>query len=448
MKMVKDMTQGDPTKLLLQFSIPMLIGNIFQQFYNMVDSIVVGKFVGQDALAAVGVTGPINFFIFSLTLGLGAGLSIVISQFYGAKEYDNVKKAFATTIYTVIGAALLMGIIGFFSSRFLLELLNTPDSIIGQADMYLKISCAGILGVCGYNGIASVLRALGDSVTPLIFLGIASVLNIVLDLLFVVVFHMDVPGVAIATIISQLLSAIGCTIFAMKKMELLRLSRKEIKIDRVIFKKGIRLGIPIALQNSFISMSTMALQGVVNNYGKTTIAAASIAGRIEQLILQPGMSLGVAISSYTGQNIGANQVERVKKGFFAATRIIIIFSLVMLPIIYFGGGSIMQLFTKTEDYEVVRQGIDVLRIPSFFYCFLGMIFVSRNFLSGAGDVKIPMAMGFTEVVCRVLFANLLSYYMGSQGIWLATGLTWFFTSIVGVLRYRSGKWKYKSVLGK
>lgn len=442
----QDMTTGNPTKLILKFALPMLIGNIFQQLYNMVDSIIVGKYEGANALAAVGATGPLNFLIFSLALGLSAGISIVLAQYFGAKDDENVKKTFVTATYLIIGASLLMGLVGFIFSKPILRLVNTPESIIGDSDIYMKITCLGIIGIGVYNGIASVLRAMGDSITPLIFLAVACVLNILLDLLFVVVFHKGVAGVAIATIISQIVAAIGCTIYALYKIKILRIPLKDYKIDPLILKKCIKLGLPVAFQNSFVALSTILLQNVINGYGEVVIAASTAATRIEQLILQPSSSVGAAIAFYTGQNIGARQIDRVKKGFISASKIVIMFGLVMLPMMYFGGELIMKLFTTKEDIEVVNIGITALRVTCFFYIFVGMIFVSRNLLSGAGDVKIPMFMGVTEVVCRVLFASILSHSIGYNGIWWATGLTWLFTSLVGIIRYYSGKWEHKSII--
>lgn len=445
-EITQDMTSGSPAKLILKFSVPMLIGNIFQQLYNMVDSIVVGKFVGSDALAAVGATGSLMFLIIGLTFGLSAGISIVISQYFGAKDYDNVRKGFATATYIILGVAVIMGIVGSFLSRFLLDLLHTPASIIGQSEIYMKICFAGVLGVACYNGMAAVLRALGDSITPLIFLMIASLLNVVLDLLFVIVFHWGVAGVAIATVISQVVSAVGCIVYAMIKVKILRMPLKEFKPDPAIFRKCIRLGIPVALQNSFISISLMALQGVINSYNEVVIAANTVVTRIEQLVLQPAMSVGAAVAAFTGQNIGAGQIDRVKKGLKSASIIIVLFSIISLPVMYFGGEYIMRLFTRKEDFEVVRIGIKAIHITCFFYSWVGLIFITRNFLSGAGDIHVPMIMGLTEVVCRVLLANILSMYIGYTGIWWATALNWFITSLVGIFRVVSGKWKNKSII--
>lgn len=446
--LTKDMTSGSPTKLILKFSVPMLIGNLFQQFYYIIDSIIVGKFVGSEALAAVGATGSMIFLIIGLTFGLSAGISIVISQYFGAQDYDNVRKGYATAAYIVVGVSIFMGVVGFFSSRFMLELLNTPETIIEQSNQFMKITFAGILGISCYNGVAAILRAMGDSFTPLIFLGMASLINVGLDFLFILVFHWGVPGVALATVIAQISAAVGCIIYAMTKIKLLRMPLKEFKPDKEIFRKCLRLGLPVAFQNSFVSISMMALQGVINSYQDVVIAANTVVNRIEQLVLMPGMSIGAALAAFAGQNVGAGKPERARQGYNAASKIIIIFSLLMLPVMYFGGEYVMRLFTKKVDYEVVVIGVKAIRITCFFYATVGMIFVSRNFLSGTGDINIPMVMGITEVICRVILANVLTIYIGFYGIWWATAINWFITSLVGIIRVETGKWKTKSIVYK
>ncbi len=445
---IRDMTNGSCAKLIIKFSIPMLIGNLFQQMYNIIDSVIVGRFVDSNALAAVGATGALVFMIIGICLGLSAGISIVISQYFGAGDYDKVKKGFVTAIYIIVGAAVLLGIIGFCSTRFLLELLNTPETIIDQSEIFMKITFAGVLGTACYNGIAAVLRALGDSVTPLKFLILACIINVLLDLLFVTVFHWNVPGVAFATVISQIISAIGCITYALMKVKLLRIPLKEWKPDWDIFVKCIRLGIPVALQNFLISFSLIALQIVINNYNEVVIAANTVVSRIEQLVLQPGMSVGAALSAFAGQNIGAGRIDRAKAGLKAAAVIMLVFSLIMLPVMYFGGEYIMLLFTKKEFYEVVTTGVRAIHITCFFYSAVGMIFVTRNFLSGVGDINVPMIMGFTEVVCRITFVILLTSWIGFTGIWWATGLNWFLTALVGIFRVLSGKWESKSIISR
>ncbi len=440
------MTTGNPIKLILQFSVPMLIGNLFQQFYNMVDSIVVGKFVSKDALAAVGATSSSIFLIISMTFGLAMGISIVVSQYFGAGDYEKVRKSIASAVYILFVSAIVMGMIGFFASRPLLELLDTPMDVIDQSEIYMKICFIGIFGVVSYNGIAAILRALGDSITPLIFLIVASLLNVVLDLLFVICFHWDVPGVAIATIISQIVSGVGCIIYAMRKVELIRIPFKELKPDREILLKCIRLGLPVAMQNSFVSVSMMALQFVVNGFQSTVMAAYTVVNRIEQLVIQPAASLGAALASYTGQNIGARKIERVKRGLRSAVLLILVFSIIMFPVMYFGGEYIMRLFTKKEDIDVVRYGVEGIRITSMFYSCVGLIFITRNFLSGAGDIKITMVMGLIEVVVRVVVSMYLSKIIGFHGIFWASAINWFATAAFGCFRVLTGKWKNKSII--
>lgn len=443
---IRDLTSGSPTRLILKFSVPMLLGNLFQQFYNFVDAIIVGKYVSEDALASVGATGSLVFLIIGLAFGLSNGISIVISQYFGAKDYVNVRKTFATATFMVLGASVIMGTIGFFSSHALLKLLNTPESIIAQSDLFMKITFAGILGVTCYNGISAVLRALGDSVTPLIFLAMASVLNVILDLIFVLKFHWNVPGVAFSTVTAQIVSAICCITYAFARIKILRMPLKEFRPDKEIFKKCLRLGIPVALQNSFISVSMIALQAVLNGYTEVAIAANTAYTRIEQLVLQPGMSVGAALSAFAGQNVGAGRFDRAKKGFYSASMIITVFSILMLPTIFFGGEFIMRMFTDESAESVVTIGVNALRITCFFYSAVGMIFISRNFLSGTGDINIPMIMGFVEVVCRVMLAIILPRFFGVYGIWWATSINWVITAIVGVLRVISGKWKTKAIV--
>ena len=444
--LTNDLTTGSPTRIILKFSVPMLIGNLFQQFYYIIDSAIVGKFVGKEALAAVGATGSLIFLIIGLTFGLSAGISIVISQYFGAQDYENVKKGFATAAYIIIGASSIMGIVGFFSTRTLLELLNTPDTIIRQAEMFMKISFAGILGISCYNGMAAVLRALGDSLTPLKFLAVACFVNIGLDFLFVLVFHWGVPGVAFATVISQVTAAIGCIVYSMVKYKLLHMPLKEFRPNKNMFNKCIKLGVPVALQNSLVSLSMMMLQKVINNYSDIVIAANTAVNRIEQLVLMPGMSIGAAVASFAGQNVGAGRQDRAKQGYNSASIIIIIFSLMMLPVMYFGSEYIMKFFTRKEDFEVVLTGVKAIRITCFFYSAVGMIFVSRNFLSGTGDIIMPMFMGLSEVACRIILAYTLTAFMGCYGIWWATGINWFLTSLVGITRVHFGKWKTKSIV--
>lgn len=436
-----DMTTGDPTRLLLRFSIPMLIGNLFQQFYNMVDAMIVGNFVGANALGAVGATGSINFLFFSLNLGLSAGIGVIISQYFGARDDKMVRKGIAAAAYLMFTAAVIMSIVGVLVALPVLKFLETPEIILEDAVIYMKINCAGIIAIAAYNGFSAILRALGDSKTPLVFLIVASAVNVVLDLVFVINFQWGVMGVGVATIAAQATAAIGCLIYVWKKVPYFHISKEEWRFDKQLMKKSVYLGVPVALQMSMISVSCIALQRVVNSFGETIVAAYTAGNRIEQLIQQPFSSLGAAVATFTGQNIGAGNKERVKKGFWAGMAISIIFSILMLPVAYFGGETIMRMFTS--EHEVIQIGAKGIRITCFFYAALGAIYVTRNVLNGVGDAKFALLSGFIEVFGRVSFAKPLTMIsaIGLWGIWLTTGITWLITGIAGCLRYRYGRWR-------
>lgn len=438
---VKDMTEGNPTGLLLTFMLPMVVGNVFQQLYNMVDSMIVGKYVGADALAAVGATGSLNFLIFSLCGGMANGVGIIISQYFGAGNDNGVKKAIANAVYIMTASALLMGVIGLVFSRKLLVFLNTPENILDHSTLYMRIMCAGILAVGLYNCIAAILRAVGDSKTPLYFLIVASVLNIFLDLLFVRTFNMGVAGAGIATIISQLLAGIGSLGFAMIKNPYFRIERQQMKAEKAIIAQCVRMGIPLAFQSSLIAISCVVLQSVVNTFGSVVVAAFTATSRIEQLVQQPYNSLGMAVSTFTGQNIGAGKIDRVRKGFRKGMIIMAIFTFVMIPLAQFGGEFIMKLFVNEED--VIALGSQALKITSWFYLFLGSIYVARGMLNGAGDATFAFINGLVEMAGRICFAKPLTMIpaIGVWGVWLATAFTWFAAGTISVGRYLQGKWK-------
>lgn len=434
-KHVTDMTVGSPVHHILIFALPLLFGNLFQQLYNMVDSIIVGNYVGADAFAAVGSCGSISFLFFSLSSGLSVGIGVIVSQFFGAKEEDKVNATIANSIYVLGVAAILVSLVGIIFAPAILQLLRTPAEILGDAVIYMRTTCAGTIAIVAYNGVASILRALGDSKTPLYFLIISSLINVGLDLLFVLVFHMGVVGVAVATIIAQAVSAITCVIYAYKKVPYFRLTKEQMKPRRQLIYRTIRLGVPIALQNSMIAVSCMALQGVVNSYGKTVMAAYTVTNRVEQIIQQPFGSLSVALTTYAGQNYGSRNIERVKKGFRQATIMAFVFSMVMLPLFFFFSEQIVHIFVK--EPEVIRIGAKALQFTSVFYFALGMIYVPRAVLNGCGDAMFAMLNGVTEVSCRIGFSQVFTRVpkLGWWSIWVTTIATWVITSMVCSWRY-------------
>lgn len=445
-KNMTDMTTGSPAKHILKFALPLLVGNLFQQLYNMVDSLVVGNYVGADALAAVGACGSMNFLFFSLCAGLATGIGIIVAQFYGAKDEKSIYSTIANSVYVLCASAIFVSVLGILLCPALLRLLQTPESIIGDAILYMRTTCAGIIAIALYNGVASILRALGDSKTPLYFLILASIINVVLDLLFVLQFNWGVFGVAFATIIAQAVSAITCVIYAYIRVPYFRLTREQLRPQKDIIRRSFVLGVPLALQNSMIAVSCMALQGVVNTFGETVMAAYTIIGRVEQIVQQPYGSLSAAITTYTGQNIGAGKTERVKQGYRQAVVMVLVFSLLLIPVAFLFGEQIIGAFVKEAD--VIAIGTKGLWINSLFYFGLGMIYVPRALLNGAGDTGFAMLNGATEVAGRIIYSQILTRipFLGYWGIWLTTGATWATTAIVCVIRYKKGKWQYKKLI--
>lgn len=443
---VQDMTEGNEVSLLLKFSLPMLIGNIFQQFYNLIDSIVVGKYIGASALAAVGATGSINFLFFSICQGLSVGIGIIISQYFGAKKEANVKRAIANAIYVITVSGIIMSILACIFARPILQLMNTPPEILEDAVSFLSITAGGMLAVAAYNAISAILRALGDSKTPLIFLVVSCAINVVLDLIFVLNLGLGVASTAFATVISQGAAAFGCVIFAILKNPYFKLKSEHLKVSWPIIAKCIRIGIPVAAQSSMISLSIMVLQRVVNSFGEVAVAAFTATSRIEQLIQQPFSSLSAAMSTFSGQNIGANKIERVKKGYHKSIILVAGFSIIAMITAQFGGRAIMQIFVKDE--AVIALGATAIKITSSMFFPLGMIHITRGLLNGTGDAVYSMIYGAVEVTGRIGFSSILASIpaVGVWSVWTTTGLTWLITAIISLIRYKQGKWKNKSLV--
>lgn len=428
------------------FALPLLCGNLFQQFYNIFDSIIVGRFVGADSLAAVGSCGSLTFLFINLSSGLAVGIGVIVSQYFGAHDYTNVKKTIASSVYILTTASIFVSLLATAFAPAIMKFMRVPDNIRSDAVKYLRITCGGgIIFLAFYNGVSSILRALGDSKTPLYFLIVSSIINIVLDIVFVIKFNMAVTGVALATLISQAASAIGCLIFAIHKNEFFRPNKEEMKPHRRIIFMSVKLGVPIALQNSLISISMITLQGNVNRFGSNVMAAYTIAGRVESLVHMPFQSLSNAMSTYTGQNVGAHDQERVKKGFRRGVTMAIIFALLMLLVMHTLGQKICLLFVN--DADVIKIGAKALTITSLAYSFLGMIYIPRGLLNGAGDTGFSMINGICEVVVRISCVILLTHTsLQYWGVWWANGITWTITGIVCLIRYWSGIWKKKAVV--
>ncbi len=436
-----DMTRGSVFRHVLMFTFPLLIGNLFQQFYNLVDSLVVGNFVGANALAAVGTCGSLNYLIFALSSGLSVGLGVMAAQAFGARNTRDIRRIVAGGIYILGGAGLIVSVLGYALAQSLLRLLRAPETILPDAVTYLRLICLGTVPVALYNGIASILRAMGDSKTSLYFLIAASLINVVLDLVFVLGLGLGVFGVGLATLISQIASFVISLVYALTRVSVFRLRKEELRFDGAIVKRALILGIPVAAQSSIISVSTMVLQGVVNGFGETVMAAYTVVDRVEQIVQQPYTSLGTALTTFAGQNVGAQRLDRVKQGFRVSVYLALGFSLVLLPIAYVFGPQIIGVFVK--EPEVIAIGARALKINSLFYFALGMIYVPRSLLNGCGDSAFAMINGLTEVICRIVYSNVFTRIpmIGCWGIWITTGFTWGTTALVCLHRYFRGGWR-------
>ena len=437
-----DMTQGNPTKHLLLFALPLFIGNLFQQFYNLVDSVIVGKYINADALAATGSCGSLSFLFFSLSSGLAIGIGIIVAQYFGAGDETKIEEAISSSFYVLTGSALVVTIIGVSLARPILRLLQTPEGpILEQAVVYLRTTCCGIIFIALYNGVSSVLRALGDSKTPLVFLIISSFFNVGMDLLLVIRFDMGVFGVALATVIAQALSVVVSLVYAFSKVPYFRLSRSELAPNRHIIIHSFNLGVPIALQSSMIAISLIVLQGVVNGFGHTAMSAYTITSKVDVVVSMFYNAISSALTTYAGQNYGARKHDRVKGGYRRGILFVTIYNIIIIPVVFLLSRYIVSFFVNEQ--EVIDLGIKAVRITCFMYLALGLIYVPRGTLNGVGDAKFSLINGVTEVACRVVFSFALTMipFIGMMGIWYATGLTWLTTAIICNLRYFSGKWR-------
>ena len=444
--MTNDMTTGNPVKLILLFSIPLLIGNIFQQFYSMVDTIIVGRFVGVEALAAVGTTSSMVFLVNGFVMGLTSGFAVLISQKYGAKDEAGVKKAVASSITLSIIATIIVTFISVISAKPLLALMNTPSNIMKDASTYIIILYAGNVAIIFYNMMAAILRALGDSKTPLYFLIVSSVLNIILDLVLIINFKMGVAGAAYATVISQGVSALLCVIYTYKKYKILRLKKEDFKVKKKYYRKHLKVGIPMALQFSITAIGIMTVQSAINIFGSTVIASYAAASKVLQLVMQPATTLGVTMATYCGQNIGAKRYDRIKLGVKKCVQISIITSLISAMVLIFLGKYFVMIFVSNPDAEILSYAQQVLNISAIFFIPLGLIFVYRNALQGIGDSFIPMMAGVYELVARAIVAFTLPKVLEFMGICLADPVAWFAAVIPLAYTYykREKSFKYES----
>lgn len=441
-----DMTNGSPYRLILIFSIPLLIGNIFQQLYNMVDSIVVGNFIGEKALAAVGTGFPVIFMMSSLFIGIGTGASVMVSQYFGARMYDKVDET-VNTIYTALMVAILpLTIIGVCISGPLLRLINTPnDGTLQMAETYMIVIFIGIIGNLGYNINAGILQGLGDSRTSLLFLLIASIINTVLDLVFTLVFHMGVMGVALATIIAQLVSWLFGIFFINRHYDFIHIDVRKHFFDKVLFAQAMKLGIPSGIQQALFSVGILVMQSLVNSYGSAFMAGFNGANKIDTFAFMPVQSFATAVTSYTGQNIGAGKMDRIRHGIRASIFLSCLVCIVLGGFVYFTSDLMMRLFSQNQ--AVIDSGVAYLHCVLPFYCLLAISFMFNSVLRGAGEMVVPMVSSMISLwLARVPAAYFFANMWGGETMYYSYAVGWALGILISGGWYFSGRWKNKGIL--
>ena len=445
--MKKDFLTGNPGRVVLVFAIPMLIGNIFQQLYSTVDTIIVGNFVGKNAVAAVGGTFSIQFLVLSLAMGFTTGMSVVISQLYGAKDMERLKRAFSTSAIFSLMLSVVLGLIGILVINPLLtHMLQTPAEIYADSYTYLLITFIGYPFTLIYNMYAAVLRAVGDSKTPLYFLILSAITNIILDLVFVVGFGMGVAGVAIATMIAQALSCVCCHIYVGKKYEIFQLTKETLVFDKDLLKGIIRYGVPSAIQQSVLSLNFMVVQRFVNFFGADMTAAFSVVNKIENFVTMPQMNLAMALSMFAGQNIGAGEEKRAKQGVTDVLKMQVAFWAVILFVLPMVASGLIRLFGMGDDANVMAIGVEAIKLCSKLYILFGFMQTFSNFLRGVGDAKFSMVTTICMIFIRLPITYVLVHIVqyGEMSIWIGMGFGWFTVMAMNIVRYLKGGWRGKA----
>lgn len=435
-----DLTEGKVWKVIVRFAVPLLVGNLLQQFYNITDSIIVGQFLGKEALAAVSASFFIYYFIISFVIGVGSGTTVVISQLFGAKQYQKVQLAFSSFFIFMLVGGIILSIAGIIFAEPVFRLTNTPEEVIPQAVAYFRIYIGGTFLFVTFNSIISILRGVGESVRPMLFILITTVLNIAFDLLFILVFKWGIEGAARATVVSQGIGMCIALAYVNNTHPLLSIKKQDMLFDWKLFKESLKIGLPTSVQQCAIALGLIALLGIVNSFGTNTLTAYGAAGKIDTIITQAVLTLSGALAAFCGQNIGAGRLDRVKKGVQFTMYTNIALGLLTFAAVYLFGNEMMRIFTK--DIDVVAIGKEYLLIIGGFFIVHGALNVYNGALRGAGDTLFPM---ITSLVClwliRIPLAYYLSSWLGRNGIWWAIGISITIGLIVTFVYYKIGFWK-------
>lgn len=430
-----DMTTGNPMKIIFNFTLPIFIGNVFQQFYNMADAVIVGKFVGNKALAAVGSTGTIMFLIYGFVVGMTAGFTVLTAQKFGAGDMPAMRRtvAGASFLSLLVGLVLTAAFMAFMKPW--LTLMHTPEDIFADAYAYIMIISAGILAQMLYNLLASILRALGNSRVPLYFLILSALLNIVLDLVFIIVFHMGAAGAAAATVISQGVSGALCLVYIVKKVPLLHMTREDWRLSGALLGTQIRIGIPMALQYSITAVGTMMVQASLNILGSTLVAAYTAAGKIEQIVTQAYVAMGTTMATYGAQNMGAGNISRIRQGFKASTVIGVVYAVVSAALVMTVGKYMTYLFVS-EDVALIMDSVNTYLVcAGIFFIPLAIVNIYRNGIQGLGYGLLPMMAGVAELAGRGVVAVIAARQKSYLGVCLASPAAWVLASLLLIGMY-------------
>ena len=435
--MTKDLTTGHPLKVILWFAFPLVLGNLFQQFYNLADTIIVGRFVGVNALAAVGSTGSINYMILGFVIGICNGFAIPIAQYFGARSYGDMRRYVANSAWLSLAGAVVLTVATVLLTRPILQLMQTPADIIDDAAAYIGWIFAGIPFVFLYNMVSCIMRALGDSKTPLVFLVVTSFLNIGLDLLFILVFDAGVMGAALATDLSQAISGIASLLYLCKRFDVLKMKKEEAGVDRAACGRLLYIGLPMGLQCSITAIGSVVMQWAVNVLGSTVVAAVTAASKTSNLLTVPLESVGTAMATYAGQNLGASRLDRVRSGVRYALGIVAVYAVGSLVVLHFFDVTIFGLFIDTAtETEIVELAQQYLLWNSLFFFPLGALIVWRYVIQGLGYSGVAMMAGVAEMAARTGVALVLVPLLGLFGAALANPAAWIAACVFLIPAYR------------
>ena len=443
--MVKDLTKGNVRPVLWSFTIPMFISVVFQQLYNIADSAIAGRFAGEDALAAVGASYPITMIFMAIAIGCNVGCAVVISSYFGAGDIRRMKTAISTTLIASTVLAVILTIFGLLTSSYLMQMMNTPHNIFDAGDIYLKIYIGGMVFLFCYNVATGIFTALGDSKTPLYFLIGSSVGNVVLDYLFVAIFHFGVSGVGWATFLAQGIAGILAVVTLLRRVAKLPTGHGKVMLySKSMLRRIAKIAVPSILQQSFVSVGNIFIQSLVNSFGSAVIAGYSAAVKLNTFTITSFSTLGNALSSFSAQNIGAAKIDRVRKGFRAGTMLAWIIAVPFFVLFFFFGNEMLRIFMENPTGGAMKAGMEFLKIVSPFYFIISVKLLADGLLRGSSAMIGFMVSTFTDLILRVILAYVFAGIFGSTGIWMSWPVGWSISAIISLLFYRY-TWKQLSV---